>query len=279
MGVIATLVGLAFRPVFAPEPVVALAVGGAVGAVAVSTLATRVARWPASAAALVSLAIAPAVLGALAWRSAADPVGLGGRGPGGDRGAEPHPVRPAPGARPARTARARGGVGLGHGARRRRAGGPHPCPAGAAGPGRPGPGRPAAARRRRAPAGRGRRGRAGGGGRGARPGPGVGPPADACAERGGAPTAPFWRRSLSRRQPTPPEAEAARARRASSPGPAPGRPAGDGWGRRCGHGGRRRAGACAGRRRPAVRRRASPGSTCEARSPTPRPSSAARSWR
>lgn len=73
VAVVASLTGLAFRPVFAPEPVVSLAVGGAVAAVAVSTLAARVARWPASAAALASLAAAPAVLAALAWRAAPTP--------------------------------------------------------------------------------------------------------------------------------------------------------------------------------------------------------------
>ena len=50
VAVIATLVGLAFRPVFAPEPLLVPALVAACASVALSTVVTRVAHWPASAA-------------------------------------------------------------------------------------------------------------------------------------------------------------------------------------------------------------------------------------
>jgi transglutaminase-like putative cysteine protease len=71
--VMATLAGLAFRPVFAPEPLLAPAFAAALGAVAVSTLATRLARWPASAAALASIVAGPLVVAVVVWRAAPTP--------------------------------------------------------------------------------------------------------------------------------------------------------------------------------------------------------------
>jgi hypothetical protein len=70
----AGLVAVAFRRVFATEPLAVLAVGGALGSVVLSTLVSRVAGWSASAAALASVLAAPAVLAVLAWRAVPSPA-------------------------------------------------------------------------------------------------------------------------------------------------------------------------------------------------------------
>lgn len=74
VAVVAGLVGLSFTPVFGAGPLPGLAVPAALGAVAVSALATGVAGWSLSASALASIGVAPAVLAVTAWRVAPTPA-------------------------------------------------------------------------------------------------------------------------------------------------------------------------------------------------------------